>query len=678
MIREPLVLQSAQSNRGMTVLVARIRRYSKRVKEAGVAATARIAFSRASGYALFIPSAVTRLFLVLRPPPRFDGRTNRRVGGQQIRFLLLWGAEELKRLEVELASNSPGGAPGSMAIQRANAFLRGELSLLGWGKIGTSIPPPWHSDLYRRVDWPLKFHKRIDCVRSGSHCDVKVPWELSRMQFLPWLGQAWLVSRNPEYLSHLWEVLRDWIIGNPRGYGINWTCSMEVSIRALNIAAAANLVGEALTPSEEHWVGRILLDHYKHITFNLELSDVNGNHYFFDLLGLAVLSILLFGTNSRRTYRHVRRLVDEAAAQFHSDGVHIENSTGYHRLVTDGLVFFLIVCRRNFIALPEKYEETVRRALLFLDSIAASDGSIPLIGDSDGGNLLILGNGRGNEARSVLQGGEITLGTPVRRETDPRLWGTATYPFPEGGYFIVRNAETLLAIRCGTSGLRGRGSHDHNDQLSFCLSLFGLPLILDPGTSNYTSQENDHVGDLSTLRHNTVTINNKEQAPIQMGSVTHTVRSVEATCDRFGSANGQIEFRGKINSYYRKGSGLRHERWIEILNFTTDRLNLRITDTVRAAKSEDIDCMATFMLHPNWKIVEASSDLGEVNLHSDHAIASMAFQGNSEPPIVAAESYSPEYGSKVPCSALRVPFSGARNAVLVTNLASTRRSRGRE
>src|SRR5206468_1170855 len=177
--------------------------------------------------------------------------------------------------------------------------------------IATSVPPPWHSDVYRGIEWPLKFHKRIDCVRPDSECDVKVPWEISRMQFLPWLGQAWLISGNLVYVARLWDILRDWIIKNPPGYGVNWTSSMEVSIRAINIAAAANLVGACLTPAEDQWIRRILAEHYEHILFNLEFSDVNGNHFLFDLLGVAILSIALFGSETRRTRRYIQRVVAE-------------------------------------------------------------------------------------------------------------------------------------------------------------------------------------------------------------------------------------------------------------------------------------------------------------------------------------------------------------------------------
>src|SRR5438552_3368834 len=112
-------------------------------------------------------------------------------------------------------------------------------------------------------------------VRRGSGPSL-------RAQAIPFpapLGQAWLISGNPVYVARLWDILRDWVIKNPPGYGVNWTSSMEVSIRAINIATAANLVGACLTPAEEQWIRRVLAEHHTHILFNLEFSDVNGNHF---------------------------------------------------------------------------------------------------------------------------------------------------------------------------------------------------------------------------------------------------------------------------------------------------------------------------------------------------------------------------------------------------------------
>src|SRR6266853_2230445 len=409
------------------MLLARMSRYVERSLEAGLIATVRTILYRVSGYTLYPRRLLNRFWLERNPPPRFDEAADRHPRHGQSRFLLLWREDGLRGLQPNTISR---GGPARVASNRADAFLRGDLSFLGWGHIATSVPPPWHLDFYRGIEWPLKFHKRIDSVRRDLGCDVKVPWEVSRMQFLPWLGQAWLISGKPVYVARLWDILRDWIIKNPPGYGVNWTCSMEVSIQAINIATAANLVGACVTPAEEQWIRRMLVEHYRHILFNLEFSDVNGNHFLFDLLGVAVLSIVLFGSESRRTEEHVRRLVAEAVLQFHPDGVHIEHATGYQRLVTDALVFFLLVCRRHSIEVPDAFEATVGRALHFLESICAPDGSIPLVGDSDSGNLLLLGASRGNDVRPLLQAGEIVLRGEMPNEKEP-LFEESAWLFPD-------------------------------------------------------------------------------------------------------------------------------------------------------------------------------------------------------------------------------------------------------
>jgi len=155
--------------------------------------------------------------------------------------------------------------------------------------------------------------------------------------------------------------------------------------------------------------------------------------------------------------------------------------------------------------------------------------------------------------------------------------------------------------------------------------------------------------------------------------VTQTVRSSKAACRRFGRAEtGRIEFHGKIDAYERENSGLSHERTLDILEDSADRLVLRIMDTVRSASVMKIDCIATFMLHPNWKVVETPSNSSGIRLQSDRAIAHITFEGGCGDPLVSAETYSPEYGARIPCSAVRTPFSGKTNALLVTVLDCSR------
>ena len=59
-------------------------------------------------------------------------------------------------------------------------------------------------------------------------------------------------------------------------------------------------------------------------------------------------------------------------------------------------------------------------------------------------------------------------------------------PYPQFGVYIWRASGFFLSVRCGEIGQKGRGGHDHNDQLSVELWIDSKPVIRDPGTCIYT------------------------------------------------------------------------------------------------------------------------------------------------------------------------------------------------
>jgi hypothetical protein len=58
--------------------------------------------------------------------------------------------------------------------------------------------------------------------------------------------------------------------------------------------------------------------------------------------------------------------------------------------------------------------------------------------------------------------------------------------FADFGLYLFRSPRLYLAVRCGPIGMKGRGAHAHNDQLSFELAIDGEDWVSDPGTYVYT------------------------------------------------------------------------------------------------------------------------------------------------------------------------------------------------
>ena len=125
----------------------------------------------------------------------------------------------------------------------------------------------WYRDLYKKIN---------------DNVDIKYPWELSRFQHLILLGQAYKSSNNEKYTNEFVNQIIDWIENNKINFGINWSCTMEIGIRASNWLIALLYFIES-PKIDSFFLKRFLrsiYEHGNHIKNNLEnLQTYTSNHY---------------------------------------------------------------------------------------------------------------------------------------------------------------------------------------------------------------------------------------------------------------------------------------------------------------------------------------------------------------------------------------------------------------
>ncbi len=671
--------------------MARWGRYITRLREAGLVSSLRILGSRAQGFFRWPACLLARGMRRHIPPAALCLPSQ--ADSADLKLILFWAPHELsEKFEALRGAQSEQGTKMVIAGDRV---LREGLSLLGWGSVSMTPPIPWHEDSRMRYSWPKVFHKRIDILQEGVECDVKFPWELSRLQVLPILAQAWAASGEVRFLEASMAILSDWSRENPTGYGVNWTCSMEVAIRAINLGAAANLLQSSLTTEGGAFIRELLRSHERHLRGNLELSEVNGNHLFFDYLGIALMCLQLDGPDSAGFRKAAMVLAEETHRQFHGDGVHLEHATSYHRLVLEGILLFIHASKAEDSAAIQLMRGVAERAWAFLDVISLEDGSMPAMGDDDSGNVLLLGASRANHGGGVLGlAAALGIGRP-RTITDEvvRFWFAPSlghscgpiegggeserawrlHSFEEAGYFVIRGHGLNLILRAGPSGLHGRGSHDHNDQLSLVLSHDGMPILVDPGTRTYTESINLHQLDISTARHNTLSLSGLEQAPIHRGSVTCVVRSARGFCDRFEEVpGGPVAWAGRVE-YGGSTSGLTHHRQIEVDTQHGGGIVVDVMDRLDGMNQEGVEASLNFMLAPNLR-----AELVESRLISLAGADNRMIQVEGVHPWVLAEDFvSSEYGGRRPTIRITTPLgSEFQNSVRFTlaPIGSTRSS----
>lgn len=286
---------------------------------------------------------------------------------------------------------------------------------------------------YKPIDWQLDvrsgYRWNESCwsqrIRFGHlpGVDVKVPWELARMQHLPALALAYAAASSgsvgfapPEtYLREYRNQVLDFIATNPPRYGVNWVCPMDVAIRVVNWLLAFDLFcahGACFDIEFEYELTRSVRAHGAHIFANLEWHPViRGNHYLADLGGLLFAGAYLPANDETDSWlaHGIAELPREIEYQFQEDGSNFEASTCYHKLSAEIVAYSLAVS----LGLPaERLERlstntpsadisatSVRNSDLgmrvfaitdFLLAIVKPDGRIPQIGDNDSGRFVRL------------------------------------------------------------------------------------------------------------------------------------------------------------------------------------------------------------------------------------------------------------------------------------------------
>jgi len=385
----------------------------------------------------------------------------------------------------------------------------------------------------------------IDYVDPHDTSDVKVPWELSRLQWLIPAGQAYLLTGDERYAEAVRDVLDDWARANPYAWTVNWSCTIEAALRILSWTWFFRVFHASRAWADPGFRERFLCALYLHGDFterHLEHSDVNGNHCTADAAGLAFAG-LFFG-QGRDAERWLERgwslLCEEIPRQVYPDGVDFEASIAYHRLVAE--LFLLPALYRAALALdvPAAYRERLVAMARFAAAYCRPDGGTPLWGDADDARALPLGSQPLNDHRYLAGVVGAVFGVAELRDAfagsrSEAFWllgpaATAALPdtatparpprstgFPDGGFYVLRNEVDHVFIDCGRIGLADRGGHGHNDCLSFEAALDGVHLVSDCGAFVYTRSFDERNRFRSTAYHNTPQIDGEEMNRFKPG-----------------------------------------------------------------------------------------------------------------------------------------------------------------
>ncbi|MCT8975971.1 heparinase II/III family protein [Clostridium sp. CX1] len=522
----------------------------------------------------------------------------------------------------------------SETIEDADRICKHIFNVLGSGEIKLGDKIPWNEDFKTGFKWKNKFYKDIKIVNLDNYADVKVPWEISRFQHLFTLGKAYWLTDNEKYAIEFKDEIEDWIHNNPVEMSVNWTCAMDVAIRAVNWITGYHFFKDSKSIHNSFWIkfNRSLYLHGRHIMTNLEkgkFDKLANNHYLSDLIGVVWIGLYFKNLtiedtklkNNPKTWLEfgLKELENEMFIQVNEDGTDFEASTSYHRLVTELFLITTILCNKNNIKFSESYNKRLEKMCEFLMDITKPNGLSPLIGDADDGRLLILSSyffWIKREFTHILAiAGEYfkrddfrCLGSKYKQDA---LWICGNYvnlssigvtfkskSYEQGGFYILRNNRIFCIIRCGELSCRGQGGHSHNDQLSFELNVDGYDFIIDPGTYVYTADYKMRNLYRSTKYHNTLWIQGYEQNNFYEKILFEMPEQSFGKCIEFNNET----FKGKHFGYKNK-CDIVHERHMHL-----NENKIEIEDILYGKRLED-NYKLSFVLDSDVKVEQKQGGL---------------------------------------------------------------------
>lgn len=361
------------------------------------------------------------------------------------------------------------------------------------------------TDYFRRVPY-------LDFQQAGDH---KFIWEINRHQHLVTLAQAWVADGNPAWLEALEHQLESWWAQNPPQRGINWASALEVAFRALSWIWILHWTHDALPPVLRQKLIESLYLHGRHLEANLSVYFSPNTHLQGEAIVLHAIGMALDQKSWRQTGHRIAG--EELQRQVLADGAHFERSSYYHVYALDFFLFHAILRRED----GDPWRDTLQRMTLYLRGLLSVDGTIPLLGDDDGGRLFHpYGYRRGFGAATLAtalswlrqplpalspatwsEQGLWWLGTPAPAAgaaiDEPVSWRH----FPASGLLCWHWPEGALYLDGGGFGALSAG-HSHADSLSLVLRYRAVDVLLDPGTFSYMSGQRDQFR--TSLAHNTV------------------------------------------------------------------------------------------------------------------------------------------------------------------------------
>lgn len=566
-------------------------------------------------------------------------------------------------------------------ISRADSICGGEFAILGYGQISFGDPVNWHLDPIAMCESPLIHWSRINPLSRNQVGDSKVVWELNRHQWILDLGQAYRLTGDQRYADRFAHLVTDWIDANPPGHGINWCSALEASMRLISWCWGLFLFRGSSALSAELFL-KILASiqcHAQFIERNYSRYYSPNTHLTVEALGLFYVGTLLPELEGAERWQSMgsRTLIEQISTQVYSDGGYFEQSTRYQYYTVEIYLHFVVLAQRNSHVLPRYVERTLENMVHFLMHLRRPDGTLPQIGDTDGGWLLPFvhrktGDYRGLFSTAAILFGNSSFAWAAKGVAPEALWllGDESFwdapapvahrpvskpltNFSESGYVVMRNGwgddAHQLIIDTGPLGCPVSSGHGHADLLSIQCSGWGENFLVDAGTFCYTADEKWRDYFRGTSAHNTLVVDGQCQASPR--SAFSWDSRPKASLTQCSALPGYSVVDGNHSAYGTDESPIIHRRRILFIAGSY----WLVVDDVIGTGEHTVDLhyqfapMAVTQNDTGWIHAKGNNSSLLLKVIGNTNLTTSIVSGSEEPRL---GWYSPNYGQRVPAPSL--------------------------
>ncbi len=472
---------------------------------------------------------------------------------------------------------------GSLTIPREpQAELKATIDNIKAGKLllFNSI----HTDLGANYDWVTNpdsgyrydVHKHWTEIADYSKeaGDIKFVWEKSRFSYLYDIIR-YDYHFNDDCGAFVFADIQSWIKANPINQGPNYRCSQEMSLRVMNWLFALHYYSNSpsLTADVFNEMQQVIYWHVHHVYTNIDFSRiaVRNNHAITETLLLYLAGLYFPAMPGADKWKRdgKRWFEEEIAYQIYEDGTFLQFSMNYHRVAVQLLTWGIVLSEKNGERFSDAVYDRAKKSVVFLRTCMVDEhGWLPNYGGNDGALFFKLSSSYYRDYRPQINalGKAIGMDAVMEGAGEDVAWyglpkigkkwlpADGTHSFTKGGYYVIREPETLTFIRCG--GYKDRPAQADNLHLDIWYK--GENILPDAGSYKYNTDEQTMRYFNGTAAHNTVMLDDKDQ----MLKGTHFIWFYWTQCRETTLTEDPVNyyFSGSINAFTYIKKGIVHKR----------------------------------------------------------------------------------------------------------------------